>query len=175
MFRCRNVSTIIHSKWLPCGSHCKFCRDGPNYIQHNASWEANSLSASQEITHIPWFATTSTRAFQLPLSQAGTIQSVPPHPISLRSILLLYSHWHLPLRFLHQNPVCTSLCQMWHIPHPSHSSWFPHSNNNWWGVQIMKLLTLQFPPIPSSSLKPKYLPQHCILRQLQPTLFFPMY
>jgi len=74
-----------------------------------------------------------------------------PSSISLRSILLLYSHWHFSFRFLHQHPLCTSLCQLWHIPHPSHSSWFHHSNNNWWGVQIMRLLTLQFPPIPSSS------------------------
>jgi hypothetical protein len=29
-----------------------------------------------------------------------------------------------------------------HIPCPSHSFWFCHSNNPWWGVQIMHLLIL---------------------------------
>jgi len=55
-----------------------------NYTQHGTSWEANTLSASQENTHIPWFVIMSTKAFHMPLSQARTIQSVPPHPISLR-------------------------------------------------------------------------------------------
>jgi len=29
---------------------------------------------------------------------------------------------------------------------PSHPPWFDHSNNIWWGVQVMKLLIMQPPP-----------------------------
>jgi hypothetical protein len=53
------------------------------------------------------------------------------------------SKWSPSLRFTHQNPVwsfprprmCYMLC-------PSHSSWFDHPNNIWWGVQIIKLLVI---------------------------------
>jgi hypothetical protein len=34
------------------------------------------------------------------------------------------------------------------MPHacPYRSSWSDHQNNIWWGLQIMKLLIMQFPP-----------------------------
>jgi hypothetical protein len=28
------------------------------------------------------------------------------------------------------------------MPHPSHSSWFDHPNNIWWGVQFIRLLVI---------------------------------
>jgi hypothetical protein len=42
------------------------------------------------------------------------------------------------LRFPHQNPVHTSpLLHTRYMPRPSHSSWFYHPHNFWWGVQII--------------------------------------
>jgi hypothetical protein len=34
------------------------------------------------------------------------------------------------------------------MPTP-HYSWSDHPNNIWWGVQVMKLHFIQFPPVPS--------------------------
>jgi hypothetical protein len=28
------------------------------------------------------------------------------------------------------------------MPRPSHSSWFDHTNNIWWGVQVIKPLVI---------------------------------
>jgi hypothetical protein len=33
------------------------------------------------------------------------------------------------------------------MPGPSHSSWFDHQNNIWWGIQITKLLVVYFSPL----------------------------
>jgi hypothetical protein len=43
------------------------------------------------------------------------------------------------------------------MPHPSHSSWFDHSNIGW-GVQIIKVLIMQFSSLPCFlvPLRPKY-------------------
>ena len=43
------------------------------------------------------FIVTFTSALHLPLSWASSIQSIPPHPTSWRSILILSSHLHLGL------------------------------------------------------------------------------
>ena len=69
-------------------------------IEQSPSWEANLFSASQEILHIAWnpqvhFAFTC--ASHLSLSCARPIQSMPSHPISWRSILIL--SFHLCLSF----------------------------------------------------------------------------
>jgi len=56
------------------------------------------------------------------------------------------SKWFPFPRSPHQKSVCISPlplpCSM---PHPSHSPWFYHPNNIWWGVQIVTLLVLQLP------------------------------
>ena len=44
-----------------------------------------------------WFITTFTTARHLSLSWASSIQSIPPHPTSWRSILILSSHLRLGL------------------------------------------------------------------------------
>ena len=60
------------------------------------------------------FITAPTSARHLSLSWASSIQSVPPHPTSWRSIKYYLSieawvsQWSLSLRFPHQNPVYTS-------------------------------------------------------------------
>ena len=48
-----------------------------------------------------------------------------------------------------------------YMPIPFHSFRFFHPNNIWWGVQIMKLLIIQFPPLHCYfvPLRPKYSPQ----------------
>ena len=78
--------------------------------------------------------------------------------------------WSLSLRFPHQNPVYASpLLHMRHM-RPSLYSRFNHPNNIWWAVQIIKLLIMQLPPLPCHLIppKPKYNPQHSMLKHSQP-------
>ena len=52
-----------------------------------------------------------------------------------------------------------------HMTHPSHSSRFDHPNNIGRGIQIIKLLIMQFSPLPChlDPLRIKYSSQHPIL------------
>ena len=79
--------------------------------------------------------------------------------------------WYLSLRCSHQNPVYASLLSHTHyMPRPSHSSWFHHPNNIGWGVQIVNPHYLVSPlPCHLVPSRPKYSPQHPILRHTQPT------
>jgi hypothetical protein len=81
--------------------------------------------------------------------------------------------WSLSLRFPHQNPVHAPPPQPCYMPCTSHSSWFYHLHNSGWGVQIMKLLIMMFSAFPCHliPLRPKYSPQHPILKHPQPTFF----
>jgi hypothetical protein len=119
-------------------------------MEQSSSWEVNQFADSQEIPRIVWdpkFITAFTSACHLSLSWARLIQSIPPHPTSWRSILILSSpgspKWSLTLRFPHQNPVYASP-----LPHPrympclSRSSRLDHPSNIWWAVQIIKLLIM---------------------------------
>ena len=87
------------------------------------------------------------------LSWAISNQSMPPHPTSCRSILILSSHLHLgfpsvpfpsgfPTRTLY-----TPLPHMCYMPYPSHSPQFDHPINIGWGVQIIKFLIMYFSPL----------------------------
>jgi hypothetical protein len=55
------------------------------------------------------------------------------------------------------------------VPRPSHSSRCYHPKNIWWVVQIITLLSMKFSPLPCYlvPLKPKYSPQHHILKHPQ--------
>jgi hypothetical protein len=67
-------------------------------MEQSLSWEANRFSASQETPRILWkpnFINAFTSARHLSLSWAIQIQSMPPHPTSWRSILILSSHLRL--------------------------------------------------------------------------------
>ena len=83
------------------------------FIEQSPSWEANRFSASQEIPRTlgnQSFIAEFTSARCLSILWASFIQSMPPHPISSSSILILSSHpnlglckWSLSLRFPHQS------------------------------------------------------------------------
>ena len=60
-------------------------------------------------------------------------------------------HWSLSPRFPYQNPVHTSpLLHMDYMPCPSNSQ-FSNLHNIGWGVQIIKLLIIEFSPLPVTS------------------------
>ena len=69
-------------------------------VEQSSSWEANLFAASQEISHILWNPMVHYRIRKFPppvpiLSSSS--QSIPPHPTSRRSILILSSHLRLGL------------------------------------------------------------------------------
>ena len=78
------------------------------------------------------FITAFTSVRQLSLSWTSSIQSIPPHLTSWRSILILFSHLSLglpsgvfPSGFPHQNPVyATPLTRTRYMTSPTHSSQF---------------------------------------------------
>jgi hypothetical protein len=105
------------------------------------SWEANSLSASQEIPRLllpegslPCLQEPATGPYpepdesspQLPLYFSKT------HSNIILSSMSMFSEWSLPISFSDQNFVCifhpSHAC---YIPYPSHSPWLNHSNNIW--------------------------------------------
>ena len=80
--------------------------------------------------------------------------------------------WFITLRFPHQNPLnAPPLPQKRYMPRPSHLSRFHHPNNIGWAVQNIQLLIMQFSPLPIYLVppRPKYSPQHPILKHPQPT------
>jgi hypothetical protein len=89
-------------------------------MQQSPSWEANQFAASQEIPRILMNPKVHYRIHKCPppFSILSSIQSIPPHPTSWRSILILSSHLCLGHpRFPHQNPVHASPLP---FPHPSY-------------------------------------------------------
>ena len=120
----------------------------------------------------PKFITAITNACQLSLSWTRSIQSMPPS-YSLKIYINIIipstsgsSKWAFCSTFPHQNPVYTSpLHHTRYMSRPSHSSRFYHPNNIWWAVQIIKLLIMQFSPLPCYlvPLRPKYSSQHPFL------------
>ena len=66
----------------------------------NHSWDANRFAVSQEIPHTlgnPKVHYRIHKSRHLSISWASSIQSIPPHPTSWRSILILSSHLWLGL------------------------------------------------------------------------------
>jgi hypothetical protein len=100
-------------------------------MDHSNSWQANRLSASQEIPHILWNRKVHYRIHNSPppfpiLSQLDPVHVTPPH------FLKIHLNINFPskpgpsklspsLRFLHQNPVYTSpTSHTCYLPRPSH-------------------------------------------------------
>jgi len=78
--------------------------------------------------------------------QINPVHASPFHFLSIHfSIILPSSPGSLSLRSPHQNPVCTSLVShTCHMPRRSHSSWFDHTSDAWWDVQVtMKTLLVE--------------------------------
>ena len=121
------------------------------------------------------FITKFTNNHHLSLSWVRSIQSIPPHPTSRRSISILSSHLRRGLTsglFLSPKP-CIELCcpHTCYMPHPTYSSRFYPPKNIGWGIQTIKLLNIQFSTLAFYvfPLRPKYSPQHSILKHPQPT------
>ena len=125
-------------------------------MQQNHSWGANWFSQSRNSPH---FMEPEGSLLRLQVPATCTYpesdQSIwcppPSHflKIHLNIILCMQgsSKGSFSPRFPHQNPACMHACMsphlhMCYLPLPSHSSWFDHSNNIWWGEQIKKLLII---------------------------------
>ena len=129
-----------------------------NYsVGQSPSWKAKRFSASQEIPRILWNPKVLYSIHKCPplvLIVNRSIQSIPPHTISWRSILILSSHlrvspkWSLSFRFPHQNTVYASpLPHTSYMPIPSYCSQFYQPQNIGWKVQIIELLIMQLLPL----------------------------
>jgi hypothetical protein len=95
------------------------------------------------------FITVFTRALHWSLFWARSIQSIPSHPISRRSILILFNHLRLGLPsglsiwLFHQCSICIPLRPLsCYMPCPSHPPWLDHSNYICRRVQVMKLFIM---------------------------------
>ena len=94
------------------------------------------------------FITAFTSARHLSLSWARSIQTIPPHSTSWRSILILSIYvWAFQVGCFPQVSPTKTLMKLFsshtcYMPRPSHSSRFVHPNNIWWGVKLTKLLIM---------------------------------
>ena len=110
------------------------------------------------------------------LSQLDPVHTVTSYFLKIHLNIIFPStpvspKWSLSLSFPHEKLLYTSP-----LPHarymlcPAHSSWFNHPNNTGLGVQIIQFLIMQLHPLPCYlvPVRPKYSPQHPILKHPQP-------
>jgi hypothetical protein len=119
------------------------------------------------------FITAFTSARHLSLSWGSWIQSIPPHPTSWNSALILSSHLRLGLPSglfpsgFHTKTLYTSLPTPIRAPCPAHLILLDFITRTLVGEQhIMKLIIMKFSPLPCYlvPLRPKYSPQQPILK-----------
>ena len=138
---------VILKAPFPANLSCHFGLVRSKSMGVGLSWEGNSLKIIRfsalygNLNFIIVF----TSAHYLPLTRTNSIQSTPSCSISLRSILIALSSLllGLPMPSLQVSPqkFCMNfLFSHTLLPHPRS---FHHTNNNWWVVQITKLLSMQ--------------------------------
>ena len=129
------------------------------------SWEVNWFSASQQIPRISRNPKVHYRTHKCPPTVSILGQ---PNPVHIPTYHLLVIHpnifhpstprspqWPLSLRFIHPDHIHHRLLiHTCHMPSPSNSSRFYDPQNIGWGVKIIQLLVMRYPPFPCySSLK----------------------
>ena len=117
-------------------------------MKQSPSREANKFSASQGISRILWnakvlYSIHKCQLFVHILSQMNPVHTSRSHCLKIHFIILpcksTSSKLSFSLRTSDQNYVWTSPFSIrCLIPRLSHSSWFGHPYNIWWGVQIIK-------------------------------------
>jgi hypothetical protein len=144
------------------------------------SWEANRFAASQEIPRVLLNPKVHYRIHNCSppvLSQPNPVHNPASHFLKIHPNIIFPPtpgppQWLLSLRFSHKNLIHASLLlHPRYMPILSHFSWFYHPENIGWGIQIKKLLIMKFSQLPCYLVphRPKYCPQHSILKHPQST------
>ena len=124
------------------------------------------------------FITAFTSARNLSLSWASSIQSIPPHPTSWRSILILSSHLRLGLSSrlfpsgFPTKTLYTPLLSPIHATCPAHLilDFITRTiSGEEYRSLSFSLCSFLHSPVTSSLFRPKYSPQRPILKHAQPT------
>ena len=145
-------------------------------MKHSPSWEANRLSTSQEVPRIlrnRRFITAFTSARHLSLSWASSIQSINPHPNFRRFVLILSFNIRLglPSGFYPSGFPTKSLYTPLLSPYVLHAppiSFFSILSPEKYWVKSSSSCSFLHSPCYLVSLRPKYSPQHPILKNPQP-------